>query len=183
MRRVMCSHAVPKVSRIALGFGRVDYVDAFHVRGQSNAPMDVLAADMMTPPRWVLGLLRLRDALVRPLGLRTGASGGNASGEQPAAKGGLRTFPVRERTEDEIIMEVDDSHLRFRVSVLREAEKERISTITVVQFHNTLGRVYFFFVRVFHMWIVRTLMRNLARRIEAHAAGPALPGDDGRGSR
>jgi hypothetical protein len=111
----------------------------------------------------------LRDRIVSPLGLRTArtstTSRDPASRLQPGDMAGM--FQVFERSDDEILLGGDDSHLDFRVSVLvlRSAVRSSAVLTTVVRFNNGLGRAYFFVVRPFHRLIVTSMLRNLVRRV------------------
>ncbi len=65
----------------------------------------------------------------------------------------------------------DDSHLDFRVSVLRQSETEmdggsdaRLVVTTVVRCHNRLGRAYITAIRLFHRRVVIASLRHAARR-------------------
>lgn len=91
-------------------------------------------------------LLSLRDALVKPLGLKTGT-----------------TFRDRiiARSEEEIILGATDKHLSFWVSVYCSAPsggKQTAAVSTVIKYRNRLGRIYFAAIWVFHKLIVRSLL-------------------------
>lgn len=106
------------------------------------------AAFRSAPPRWVRGLLAVRDALVAPLGLRVVTDG------RPG-------FPVLASTADEVLVGLDDRHLSFRVSV--RSGPTAVSVTTVVQIHNRLGHLYWTLVRHVHPWVVRASLRTVAR--------------------
>ena len=60
-------------------------------------------------------------------------------------------------------MEENDTHLKFRVSVMA-IKKDGITTIyltTIVKFNNRLGRIYFFIVKPFHRIIIQTLVKRV----------------------
>ena len=97
---------------------------------------------------YVRAMLKLRDVMVKPLKLKTGA-----------------TFRDRviERNNEEIIVGATDKHLSFWVSVYCSLPKDDCQTAsvnTVVKFHNILGRLYFAFIWVFHKLIVSGLFRR-----------------------
>ena len=132
-----------------------DVADSFTVVLPPGASTDVEVWRrrlFASPPAIVQRLLRLRDVLVRPLGLRT------ASGDDP-----LEGFPVLGRGEDEVLMGLDDRHLDFRVS-LRLLQSggaaESLQLTTTVTFHGAPGRLYFALIRPFHRRIVPAMLRS-----------------------
>lgn len=106
-----------------------------------------------SPPVALSRLVRLRDFVVRPLGLR------DAADLDPRHE----AFPVLARSADEVLMGADDRHLDFRVSVRVVANAHASSALvltTTVTFHGALGRLYFIPVRPFHRRIVPVLLRR-----------------------
>ena len=66
---------------------------------------------VLHPPRWIDALLRLRNILVLPFGLKT-------SGEGAPAPGGLiGLFPVVSETPERLVAGFNDYHLDFRIVV------------------------------------------------------------------
>ena len=128
-----------------------DYVDscsAIVVDGQ-RLTADILFERMFIQlPPFVLKLLKFRDALVKPLGLKTGA-----------------TFRDRiiERDEEEIILGTQDKHLSFWVSVycsLPTDSPQTAAVTTIVKYHNFMGKCYFAAIKPFHKFIVKHLFRR-----------------------
>jgi len=104
-------------------------------------------------PCWLEGLLRLRNILVSPFGLKT-------SGENEPSNGGMiGLFPVLSETSDRLIAGFDDRHLDFRVVVDVE-QGQQVTATTVVKTHNLLGRVYLTVVLPFHRLIVRNMLQR-----------------------
>ena len=136
-----------------------DVADSFTVALPPGASTDVEVwrrSVFASPPVVVRRLLRLRDLLVRPLGLR------GASGADPR-----EGFPVLGRREHEVLMGLDDRHLDFRVSLrLLQAggAAESLQLTTTVTFHGTLGRLYFALIRPFHRRIVPAMLRSAVTR-------------------
>lgn len=128
-----------------------DYADCYKKSIDAVRPMtvDELFDRMFVNFPWpVRALLRVRDAMVKPLGLKTGA-----------------TFRDRiiERSEEEIIIGANDRHLDFWVSVycsLPHEGRQTVAVSTVVKFNNRLGRIYFAGIWVFHKLIVGSLLRR-----------------------
>ncbi|SOB95702.1 Protein of unknown function [Thalassospira xiamenensis] len=105
-------------------------------------------------PVWMGYLLALRNAMVRPLGLKTAP-------EPDADVIGL--FPVIERGDDFIVLGMDDRHLDFRLTV--EVEKFQcgqtvIRSSTLIRRHNMLGRMYLGTIMPFHKAIVPAMLNG-----------------------
>lgn len=88
---------------------------------------------------------------------------------RPGDRAGI--FTVFDRTDREILMGGDDTHLDFRASLLTRSEAGDTSVVlsTVVHFNRRLGRAYFFFVRPFHRLIIPAMLRRLSRTLERDA--------------
>ena len=107
-------------------------------------------------PPWLDALLRLRNILVAPFGLKT-------SGENEPSNGGMiGLFPVLSETSDRLVAGFDDRHLDFRVVVDVEPSHpgHQVTATTLVKTHNLLGRAYLAVVLPFHRLIVRSLLRH-----------------------
>lgn len=98
-------------------------------------------------PGWAAALLGLRNALVRPFGLKTGG-----------AKSAI--FPTCHETDDEIVLGTDDTHLNFRIGVYRQ--DGRLFMSTWVHPHNLWGRAYLRLVMPFHILISRGAVARMA---------------------
>lgn len=133
-----------------------DYSDCCSkaVDAEDQITVDALFDSMFCNFPWLIRMmLKLRDALVKPFGLKTGA-----------------TFRDRiiERNDEEIIIGVLDKHLNFWVSVycsLSENGKQTVSVSTVVSFNNVLGRLYFAGIWVFHKLMLNILFKRTLNEI------------------
>ena len=149
--------AVPDTPLLAAALPRVDFADAYAVRVFPGAPTDPQVwadAIFRDPPRWVVGLMVLREAAVGLVGI---------------ARGGRSSFDTLARTDEEVLLGTDERHLDFRASVRREPQ--RVVLTTVVRLHNRRGRGYFALVRRVHPAIVRGMLSRAARRLSAPASG------------
>ena len=126
-----------------------DFTDGYAV--QSPLSPQEAAAIAFSMPGWATGLLRLRNVLMKPFGLKTEASdtGRNA------------IFPQTYSDADELILGTDDRHLDFRICLRRQ--DGRIHMGTWVHRNNLMGHVYLMVVMPFHVLIVRDAMRRIAR--------------------
>ncbi len=120
--------------------------------------MESLARQLLgSQPGWARKLMVVRDAIVARFGIRTA--------KQMEARPGKRIgiFRIFAVSDDEIIVGEDDSHLDFRISVLRNRGTGRhghVTVASVVHCHNWVGRAYILLIRPFHKLIVQ---RSLAR--------------------
>lgn len=99
-------------------------------------------------PQWVLWLLKLRDIIVKPFGLKT-----NKSFEDI----------IVEQDNNEIIIGTNDKHLTFHVSLFcsdLSDNKQIISISTFVKYENILGRIYFAAIWLFHRIIIAYLFKR-----------------------
>ncbi len=148
----------PDVDTGALLAG-AQFVDAYSI-AIGNAAIDARqAAERMLgrSPRWIDALLKLRNLLVTPFGLKTSGSSETGASEI------IGIFPVVSQTPDRLVAGFNDSHLDFRVvvDVASAGHSRRVTATTLVLTHNLLGRVYLAVILPFHRLIVRTMLRQV----------------------
>jgi hypothetical protein len=156
--------------------------------GASRVLAALLGGFVDNPPLGVTRLMRLRNALVRPLRLRTSTLGCPIS-SLGAASGGPRfggRFPVHAsvvRPGDrsaEVMLGADDRHLQFRSSVRVDLLPDggaRCWLVTRVATRNAFGRFYLLAIdRVHRHYIAPTLLR-FAADDAVHSLGTAVTED------
>lgn len=125
---------------------------------------DLAVLTFFAMPRWVMTLLGVRDALVRPLGLKTGKSEGFALPTREDLLSGRYdgVFAVQSVTADEVMLGIDDRHLDFRVAILKTvAPRDHVAISTWVHPHNFGGWLYLWAVYPFHKLIVWRMLANI----------------------
>jgi hypothetical protein len=136
------------------------FIDAFSITVDGTALDARHAAEKMLThgPRWIETLIRLRNRLVQPFGLKTPAP------TETASSVAIGIFPVLSETPDRLIAGLDDKHLDFRlvVDIATSGRGQRVTATTLVLTHNLLGRTYLAIILPFHRLIVRTLLRQVA---------------------
>ncbi|MGC0391242.1 DUF2867 domain-containing protein [Bradyrhizobium sp. USDA 241] len=137
------------------------FIDAFRVEVGAAAlnAREACTRMVLHGPRWAL--LRLRNILVRPFGLKT-------SGEGAPAPGGLiGLFPVLSETPERLVAGFDDSHLDFRivVDISGNAASRQVTSTTLVRTHNLLGRTYLALIMPFHKLVVRNMMGRIVEPV------------------
>lgn len=145
------------------------YEDTFLMRVPEGSfrDVDALARACVRLPNWVGTLMRLRNALVAPFGLKTGdGPPKRASPERftPGDYAGI--FHVLARNDEELLLGEDDRHLDFRFSLrLHEvAGFQDVFATTTVHFHNLWGRLYFLFVAPVHRRVIPSMLRHALTR-------------------
>lgn len=112
---------------------------------------------LLNGPKWIGVLLKLRNLIVAPLGLKT------ENADSQVIENNIGMFPIVKKNDSQIVIGFDDLHLDFRIVV--EVEKiengTRVYTTTYVKTHNLLGKTYLFTIKPFHKLIVATSLRNL----------------------
>jgi hypothetical protein len=157
----------PTESSVASWYDGADLADAFAVMLPGRGPHDlaVLAErSLRNPAPWFWFAMRLRDAAVRPFGVRTSGQIRDHLRSRDADR--IDFFPVLLRSEREIVLGEDDRHLDFRLSLLLTARpdgREELTATTVVRCHGLLGRAYLAAIMAGHVLIVRSALRQAAR--------------------
>ena len=136
------------------------FMDAFRVDvGSTNVnAREACTRMVLNGPRWVDALVRLRNILVTPFGLKK-------SGEGAPAPGGLiGLFPVLSETPERLIAGFNDFHLDFRivVDVAKDAASRQVTVTTLVKTNNLLGRTYLTLITPFHKIVARGMMGRIA---------------------
>lgn len=160
---------VPHEALADYEFGPLNYVDAYRVKLSvgSKLSMSELAHQVLgkteSYPAYVRFLLRLRDFLVKPLGLYTAADMKKIEDRSDW----IGFFRIYRRSEDEIIIGGDDKHLDVRVSLLRTVDNDKpfLTVSTFVRFNNLLGKFYFTVIKRFHRVIVPDTVKRALERL------------------
>ncbi|UWU76902.1 DUF2867 domain-containing protein [Bradyrhizobium huanghuaihaiense] len=135
------------------------FIDAFRVEiGTATvSAREACVRMVLHGPRWIDVLLRLRNILVTPFGLKTSGEGA------PAPHGLIGLFPVVSETPERLVAGFNDSHLDFRlvVDVAGDAASRQVTSTTLVRTHNLLGRTYLTLIMPFHKIVVRGMMGRI----------------------
>src|SRR6185312_889738 len=136
------------------------FMDAFRVDvGATNVnAREACTRMVLNGPRWVDALVRLRNILVTPFGLKTSGDGA------PAPGGLIGLFPVLSETPERLIAGFNDYHLDFRivVDVAKDAVSRQVTVTTLVKTNNLLGRTYLALITPFHKIVARGMMGRIA---------------------
>jgi hypothetical protein len=176
MKKVKFNKKIPNESIIKdAEFQNTNYEDSISIEIDTNKDytVDYIATLFFSSlPDWVLGLLKFRNIIVKPFGLKMDGTfmlekiqtdinyiiGDNAV-----------FFKVIKRNENELVIAENDKHLNFRTSILIESLSEnnklKVSSLTIVKYNNLFGEIYFLPVKPFHKLIIKTLLKNLSKNL------------------
>jgi hypothetical protein len=156
----MKSREIP-VSLPQPAFPGADWGDCFETLSADPALLAEAAARRAfeTMPRWVGGLMALRNLMVKPFGLK--------GDPDKASQGGTRVgiFPIIHNSPEQCILGFDDRHLDFRIVVETQSlpdSQTAVRMMTLVKRHNMLGRVYLAAIMPFHKLIVKTTLSRVS---------------------
>lgn len=157
---------IPEASRLRQFFP-ADYTDAFELTADYDieaSPDDVLVGFLVDMPKWVNALFKLRNFLVKFVGLQ-GSNGESAEEfEKRIRTGGSYHFAeIPEKTPDETVIIMRDKHLDAYLSVLKNNNRS-ITVNTLVHYNNRLGKIYFFFIRPFHGIVIKTGIKRAVKK-------------------
>ena len=151
-------------------FVRLAYFqDAYRtrLRSSSASPIEIFHSAFSHYPTWMTVVLITRNRLASLAGLEAPTASEIKTPEMKrhyTVGEKIGPWPIFALTESELIAGRDNSHLDFRLSVLREADGESAKAVisTVCRVHNTFGKAYLFFIIPFHKWGVRRLIKSAA---------------------
>ena len=159
MNKVVKLQSYPENTMILTDMDRVDYFDSYMIVKNTPGSVSEITQKLLKSPGWVNALGKLRDILVKPFGLKTE----NDIKTEQAGNHEFDFAPVIYRSNEEIVMGMNDKHLYFRLSVLKIVHQSgsQVFLTTIVRFNNVGGRIYFALIRLFHGLIVRTMLKRL----------------------
>ncbi|GGB40121.1 hypothetical protein GCM10011505_22040 [Tistrella bauzanensis] len=156
----------PHASRLRPLFAGADLADSYAIAlpgGLGGDPEAIARALFSHQAAWVAWLLRLRDLLVSPFGLKTAPMLATPDGPDDRRIG---IFKIYEIHADEILMGEDDRHLDFRLSVrITDAQPgaQMVTLTALVHCHNLLGRSDITIIAPLHRAVVRSSLARAAR--------------------
>lgn len=167
---------IPAACRLAATQHDAVFADARDVLVPASArtATEIYRAITRCTPGWVDKLMWLCNQVVQPFGLKNlGVLPAVREGEAvPGQRMGL--FEVVSSSPHEPVLQDDDNHLAVQLSVLKQAHDDlhdRLTPSTVVHIHNTLHRVYMFFVGPARKVIAPAVMRRAREALATTASG------------
>jgi hypothetical protein len=157
--------SVPRDSALSALESTADYCDAFEVSLEDDRRSALYwYLDFASrTPKWIDFLMAIRNTAVRLFALK---NVGNLADVPPATsaehlQAGDRVgiFTIRTVCDKEAVFEIIDSHLDVVLSVYKEGgAAPKVKVITMVFYHNRLGRLYMIPVAPMHRLVVRSIL-------------------------
>ncbi|MBI3728750.1 MAG: DUF2867 domain-containing protein [Burkholderiales bacterium] len=138
--------------RVELSRNRLTVCDAFH-------------GIFMHRPTWMKLIMMSRNYLISMFGVAVPAS---AEIMHPCMRSDYQVgekigaWPIFYLGSEELVAGRDNSHLDFRLSIVRVEEEQTAAIVvsTVCLTHNWFGRAYIQLIRPFHRWGLKYLIRQ-----------------------
>lgn len=170
-RRIMTqiiATTIPAESALRFWAAESDFCDAYEVPLPMSAatlsPTEFYLHASRTTPQWINTLMRIRNRVVRLFGLKDVGSIGNVAKAPHDYQVGdqIGIFSIFSKTENELLLGIDDRHLDVRVSVMKSYRNGLPYCIvsTAVHVHNLLGHLYMVPVGRIHPFVVRSMLRR-----------------------
>lgn len=147
-----------------------NYKDAFECVCKTEKQItadDLQVAFWTESPKWVQNLFKLRNNIVRLVGLKTDKPDSEFISNCIRNSIYNKDFMISDKSEKETVVKLSDKHLDAYMSIyindLYAREKE-IKVITVVDIHNWLGYVYFYAICPFHKLVVKSMLKHVLKK-------------------
>ncbi len=135
------------------------YKCAVYTEKEINAD-DLLVAFWTQMPGWINLLFKIRNLLVKIVGLKT--DGNNPDQLEEAIRYGKphNIISLSDKTDNETIISLDDKHLiaYLGVYIEKNGNNKDIYTTTLVRFKKPLGYIYFYAIYPFHHLIIKQMI-------------------------
>jgi hypothetical protein len=149
------------------------YTDSYRVALRSGATgvVDLFFAIFGHHPAWLKAVLLVRHRIGTWFGLDGAAVPDilhpTRQGHSYRVGDTIGAWPIYSISDDELVAGRDNSHLDFRLSLMKDSRGPQPCAIvsTVCRTHNRFGRAYLRLVVPFHRWGVQRLL------LRAHRAG------------
>jgi len=148
-----------------------DYIDAYSGTFTKEVHIeDVVKLFFTSTNRWVDRLFNVRNKMVKMFKLKVSTIENKQPHELNITIGNsIGLFKILDKNENEVIIGEDDKHLNFRVSIYREkvGYNYLLTISTIAKIHNSFGKIYFFVIKPFHKIVVKKMVRNILRNLQA----------------
>ncbi len=153
------SENIPDTKGIRNSLIKVDYSDTYATTNHIDDLETIINLVFSDLPNWASKLMKLRNRIVKIFGLKTEKPAGQSSDFKVG--GYIGFFKIYDIINNEVIFGADDKHLNLRVSVFNSQKTNyNIKISTLVEYNNTLGRIYMTIVRPFHHLIVKQVVKK-----------------------
>lgn len=168
---LVSSSAIPSQSLLdAHSVGAAYFADSYKVslRDQSMSMPTIFFGIFGHSPLWLKTLLLLRNRAAAFFGLEVPDASLILKPVQKAhynVGDTIGPWPIFELQEHELIVGRDNSHLDFRLSILKAQSEtgHNVTVSTICNVHNIYGKLYLSVIVPFHKWGVKRLLTNAVR--------------------
>jgi len=137
----------------------IDFTDTFSTTNHIDDIKDITNLIFNTSPKWLQLLFKLRNNLVKIIGLKAGIP--KDYNETFKVGGYVKFFKIYSISNNQVVLGANDSHLNFRAIVENDTSKNyNIKVITLVQFNNIKGKFYMNIIKPFHRLVVKKMVKN-----------------------
>ncbi|MFY0688182.1 MAG: DUF2867 domain-containing protein [Cyclobacteriaceae bacterium] len=151
------SEPVPNTALITNCLPSIDFSDCFSTTNHHDTLETVTRKVLGTAPGWVRFLMKIRNNVVKHVGLKSEVQKGLPSEFEVGNH--IAFFRIFKVTENEVLLGEDDKHLNFRVSILKTGEaNNNIKVTTLVKFNNRFGKFYMSIVAPFHKLVLKSMV-------------------------
>ncbi len=145
---------------------KFDYVDSFSVQLDRDdvQSWEPIAAFLQSSPKWFDYLFKLRNVVVKKLGLKVGMVNLDEINPPFSIGNKFGLFELFEINSTEGILGENDFHLDFRLS-FKIDEDNVLHVTTAIVFNNIFGKIYLAVIKPFHRFIVPFTLKIMAKSI------------------
>ena len=159
MKNKIFSSFLPNASNVNNFISKIDFCDSYKIELSKDENIkDLYLKLILTDSKLINFLILFRNKIVSLFGFKTEINySNNIENLQIGNKIGF--FTIYYVDEYEIIAGEKDKHLDFCVSFYKKDSCLTISTL--VQYNNFFGKFYMSFVKPFHKFVVKNMLKNL----------------------
>lgn len=138
---------------------QIDFRDTFSTINMFDS-LEVISNKIFNnTPRWIELLFIIRAFLVKLIGLKSVTP--DDYNKEFRIGGYVGFFKVYVIDDKELILGLDEGHLKFRVSILNNTNAlYNIKVTTLVEYNNKKGKLYMKFIAPFHRIVVKNLVKK-----------------------
>lgn len=137
----------------------IHFTDTFSTTNHRDNIKDITNLIFNTSPKWLELLFKLRNNLVKIIGLQTDIP--KDYNETFEVGGYVKFFKIYSISNRQVVLGADDSHLNFRAIIENDTYKNyNIKVTTLVQFNNKKGKIYMNIIKPFHRLVVKKMVKN-----------------------
>ncbi|WP_248724176.1 DUF2867 domain-containing protein [Seonamhaeicola sp. ML3] len=157
---------IPNTNAIKSALSKIDFKDTFATTNKTDDLKTISNLIFGTFPGWIGFLMKLRNTLVKPFGLKVDMPEDYNIDFKVGGYSGF--FKIYNILDNELILGADDKHLNFRVSILDSSEPSfNIKVTTLVEYNNFFGKTYMVIVAPFHRIVVKSMVKR-AYNVDSH---------------